>query len=68
MPVYCLASDHPVNPCPSAADLLQLAAGLAGVSERPTRVRLEVVPTVDTALGPIRYPRPLILLNTTAGG
>lgn len=42
-------------------ELVDLAAGLTGVSGEPTRIRMEVTPTVETALGPIRYPRPLVL-------
>jgi hypothetical protein len=45
----------------SARELVNLAAGLAGIGGEPVAIRLEAVPTVDTPLGPIRYPRPLVL-------
>lgn len=45
----------------SARDLVNLAAGLAGVGGEPVALRLEALPTVETALGPVRYPRPLVL-------
>lgn len=45
-----------------ARDLVDLALGIAGVGTEPVDVRLEAVPTLDTALGPIRYPEPLVLV------
>jgi hypothetical protein len=45
----------------SARDLVNLAAGLAGLGGEPVAIRLEAIPTVDTPLGPIRYPRPVVL-------
>jgi hypothetical protein len=52
----------------SARDLVNLAAGLAGVGGQPVAVRLEATPTVDTPLGPIRYPRPLSMGASVGGG
>lgn len=37
---------------------LDLALAVAGAGE-PRRVRLEAVPTVETPLGPVRYPEPV---------
>ncbi|TVP44307.1 MAG: hypothetical protein EA350_12060 [Gemmatimonadales bacterium] len=48
----------------SARDLVNLAAGLAGVGGEPVAVRLDATPTVDTPIGPIRYPRPISMGST----
>lgn len=48
----------------STRDLVDLALALVGAGEEPVEVRLDAVPTVQTALGPIRYPRPLSLSMT----
>jgi hypothetical protein len=45
----------------SARDLVEVAVALASQDGSPAGVRLEVIPTVDTRLGPIRYPGPLVL-------
>ncbi|TVP55068.1 MAG: hypothetical protein EA351_11890 [Gemmatimonadales bacterium] len=42
-------------------DLVNLAASLAGVEGAPVQLRMEVLPTIETSLGPIRYPRPIVL-------
>jgi len=51
----------------SAQDLFELAQSLAGVGGSPKELTVEALPTVETALGPIRYPSPL-RLSTTVGG
>lgn len=51
----------------SAADALDLALGLAGLSSRQTDIELKAVPTIDTPLGPIRYPNPIIVRRTVGG-
>jgi hypothetical protein len=51
----------------SARDLVNLAAGLAGVGGEPVALRVEAMPTVETALGPVRYPRPLVLEGRAGG-
>jgi hypothetical protein len=48
----------------SARDLVELATALAGVDGEPVAIGLRATPTVDTRLGPIRYPRPLELGRT----
>lgn len=48
----------------NAQDLVNLALSLAGETVPPTEVRLEATPTVDTPLGPIRYPRPVTIQTT----
>ena len=52
----------------SAADALNLALGLAGIGSRPTEVALRAVPTIDTPLGPIRYPNAITIVRRTVGG
>jgi hypothetical protein len=52
----------------SASDLIDLALSLSGVEGEPVEVRLEALPTIETALGPIRYPRPLVLGGGIGGG
>jgi hypothetical protein len=48
----------------SARDLVNLAAGLAGIGGEPVAVRLDATPTVETPIGPIRYPRPISMGST----
>lgn len=52
----------------SARDLLDLALDIAGQGGEPTAVTLRAVPTVDTALGPIRYPQPITIASREVGG
>ena len=52
----------------SAADALELAAGLAGLGARRTEVALRADPTIDTPLGPIRYPGTITIARRTVGG
>lgn len=40
----------------NAGDLIELVGNLAGQGGQPQMVRLEAQPTVQTSLGPIRYP------------
>lgn len=51
----------------SGRDLVNLALSLAGQEAPPTTVRLQAVPTVDTPLGPIRYPAPITVASTVGG-
>ncbi len=50
-----------------ARDVLELALAVAGQNGSPKRIRLEAQPTIDTALGPIRYPRPITVGDTEVG-
>ena len=52
----------------NARDLFDLALSLAGAGGEPKEVTVEALPTVQTALGPIRYPEPLRLSVTLGGG
>jgi hypothetical protein len=51
-----------------AADLVNLAAGLAGLNADPTRITLRATPSIDTPLGPIAYPSPITIMSRTVGG
>ena len=52
----------------SAQDLFDLATSIADPAAPPTDVALRATPTVDTALGPIRYPRPITIVSRQVGG
>ena len=52
----------------SAQDLFNLAMSLSGRGGAPTDVSLSATPTVDTAIGPIRYPRPITIVSRQVGG
>lgn len=47
-----------------AADLFDLALALAGMRESRREIRLDLLPTVDTAIGPIRYSSPITVRRT----
>jgi len=44
-----------------ARDLFDLALAIAGRGSIQKDLRLELVPTIDTSLGPMRYPTPVIV-------
>ena len=52
----------------SAQDLFNLARSLSGQGGPPTQVTVRATPTVDTALGPIRYPSPITIVSRQIGG
>jgi len=52
----------------NAQDLLELALSLAGQGGEPKDIALRATPVVNTPLGPIRYPRPITILNERGGG
>jgi hypothetical protein len=52
----------------SAENLLNLAAGLAGLNADPTRVTLRATPTINTPIGQIAYPNPITITVRTVGG
>jgi hypothetical protein len=52
----------------SAQDLFNLARSLANPGGPPTQVTLRATPTVDTAIGPIRYPGPITIVSRDVGG
>jgi hypothetical protein len=52
----------------SAQELFNLARSLTGQGGPPTQVTVRATPTVDTALGPIRYPSPVTIVSRQVGG
>jgi hypothetical protein len=52
----------------SAQDLFALAMSIADPNAPPTDVALRATPTVDTAIGPIRYPQPITIVHREVGG
>lgn len=44
-----------------ARDLFDLALAIAGQGSIQKDLRLELVPTIETSLGPIRYPAPVVV-------
>lgn len=51
----------------NAQDLLNLVLALTGQGGAPTEVTLRATPTIDTALGPIRYPQPITIVSRKVG-
>lgn len=51
----------------NAEALFDLALAVAGREGEPRRVELQATPTVDTAVGPIRYPNPIIIASQEVG-
>jgi hypothetical protein len=51
----------------SAQDLLELALSLAGAGGASKEVSLRATPTINTPLGPMRYPTPITILSTEVG-
>ena len=48
----------------NAEDLYELGLAIAGVSGYRKEIRLDLEPTIETDLGPIRYPRPITVRRT----
>ena len=48
-------------------DLVELALAVAGQGGEPKRIKLQATPTIDTALGPIRYPQPITIVSREVG-
>jgi hypothetical protein len=51
----------------SGKDLIDLAMNLAGAGGAPKQVAIHAVPTIDTALGAISYPRPITIVSRSVG-
>ncbi len=51
----------------SGRDLIDLAMNLAGAGGAPKQVAVRAVPTVDTPLGAISYPRPITIVSGSVG-
>jgi len=52
----------------NAQDLLELALSLTGQGGSPKEVSLRATPTVNTPLGPMRYPQPITIVSREIGG
>jgi len=50
-----------------AKSLFELGLAIAGVGGYTKEVRADLVPTIDTSLGPIRYPTPITVRRTIGG-
>ena len=48
-------------------DLFELALAVGGQGGEPKRIKLIGTPTVDTPLGPIRYPQPITIISRQVG-
>ncbi len=48
-------------------DLVELALSVAGQGGEPKRIKLQATPTIDTQLGPIRYPKPIVIISKEVG-
>ena len=48
-------------------DLAELGLNLAGQGGAPKTVRLQAIPTIQTALGPIQYPQPITIVSREVG-
>jgi hypothetical protein len=48
--------------------LIDVALAAAGAGGSPTRISLRASPTVDTPVGPIRYPQPFTSRGRSGGG
>lgn len=51
----------------NARDLIELALAIGGQGGEAKRVKLQATPTIDTAIGPIRYPRPITIISRDVG-
>lgn len=51
----------------NARDLLDLALAVTGQGGRPQEIRLQAIPTIDTPIGPIRYPEPITIVSREVG-
>ena len=43
--------------------IINLALALGGVSSSPSRIKLDIMPTVSTPLGPIQYPNRIVVVD-----
>jgi hypothetical protein len=51
----------------SAQDLFELALSIADQGGAPTEIALRATPTIQTPLGPMRYPQPITILSREVG-
>lgn len=51
----------------SGRDLLELALAISGRGGAPKEIALRATPTIDTPLGPMRYPEPITIVSREVG-
>lgn len=51
----------------NARDLAELALSLSGQGGAPKDVTVRATPVIETAIGPIRYPRPITIVSREVG-
>lgn len=51
----------------SARDFVELALAVSGRGGTPQEVALRATPSIDTSLGPIRYPQPITIVSREFG-
>ena len=51
-----------------ARDLFDLALAVAGQGSLRKDLRLDLVPTIETSLGPMRFPAPVVVRRSASGG
>ncbi len=51
----------------NARDLVDLVLSLSGQGGAPKNVALSASPTIETPLGPMRYPQPITIVSATVG-
>jgi hypothetical protein len=49
-------------------DLVELALAVSGQGGAPKNIQLRATPTIETPLGPIRYPQPITIVSREIGG
>ena len=52
----------------NARDLIELALAVSGAGGAPKRIALRATPTIQTSIGPIRYPQPITIASKQVGG
>lgn len=50
----------------TARDIVDLAVAIAGKTEVKQDLKLELTPTIDTAIGPITHPSPAVIRRAGA--
>ena len=51
----------------NARDLVDLALAVSGQGGAPKEIQLRATPTINTAIGPIRYPNPITIVSREVG-
>jgi hypothetical protein len=52
----------------NAQDMVDLALAITGQGGAPKRISLRATPTIQTSIGPIRYPEPITIVSKIVGG